>query len=121
MRSLRQVALQAGIGQPTLQRYMTGVTDELELRTLRALGLSARGLIGLVLLELLVLALVSGAIGIGLGYLVAAALLPDVAATLRGPDTMDCIAPAAGWQAFWKSAADAKRAGAAWLQDKVAS
>jgi putative ABC transport system permease protein len=53
-------------------------------RTLRALGLSARGLIGLVLLELLVLALVSGAIGIGLGYLVAAALLPDVAATLRG-------------------------------------
>ena len=54
------------------------------LRTLRALGLSARGLIGLVLLELLVLALVSGTIGIGLGYLVAAALLPDVAATLRG-------------------------------------
>jgi len=53
-------------------------------RTLRALGLSARGLIGLVLLELLVLALVSGALGIGLGYLVAAALLPDVAATLRG-------------------------------------
>lgn len=53
-------------------------------RTLRALGLSARGLIGIVLLELLVLALVSGAIGIGLGYLVAAALLPDVAATLRG-------------------------------------
>lgn len=38
MRSLRQVALQAGIGQPTLQRYMTGVTDELELRTLRAVG-----------------------------------------------------------------------------------
>jgi putative ABC transport system permease protein len=53
-------------------------------RTLRALGLSARGLIGIVLLELLVLSLVSGAIGIGLGYLVAAALLPDVAATLRG-------------------------------------
>ena len=53
-------------------------------RTLRALGLSARGLIGIVLLELLVLALVSGAIGIGLGYLVAAALLPDVAATLHG-------------------------------------
>ena len=53
-------------------------------RTLRALGLSARGLIGLVLMELLVLALVAGAIGIGLGYLVAAALLPDVAATLRG-------------------------------------
>ena len=54
------------------------------LRTLRALGLSARDLMGLVLLELLVLALAAGAIGIGLGYLVAAALLPDVAATLRG-------------------------------------
>ena len=37
------------------------------------------------------------------------------AATLRGPDTMDCIAPAADWQAFWQQAAAAKRAGAAWL------
>ena len=37
------------------------------------------------------------------------------AATLRGPDTMDCIAPAADWQAFWQQAATAKRAGAAWL------
>ncbi len=54
------------------------------LRTLRALGLSAREIMGLVLLELLVLALAAGMIGIGLGYLVAAALLPDVAATLRG-------------------------------------
>jgi phthalate 4,5-dioxygenase len=38
------------------------------------------------------------------------------AAALQGPDTMDCIAPAAEWQAFWQRAAAAKRAGAAWLQ-----
>ena len=38
----------------------------------------------LLLLELLLLALVAGVAGIALGYLVAAALLPDVAATLRG-------------------------------------
>ena len=38
------------------------------------------------------------------------------AAALHGPDTMDCIAPAATWQDFWQQAAAAKRAGAAWLQ-----
>ena len=38
------------------------------------------------------------------------------AAALQGPDTMDCIAPSSGWQAFWQDAAAAKRAGAAWLQ-----
>jgi putative ABC transport system permease protein len=53
-------------------------------RTLRALGLSLAMLTGLVLAELTVLALVGGAVGVGLGYGVAAALLPDVAATLRG-------------------------------------
>ena len=53
-------------------------------RTLRALGLSARMLIVLVVAELLVLALVAGLLGMALGYVVAAALLPDVAATLRG-------------------------------------
>jgi len=53
-------------------------------RTLRALGLPARKLIGLLIAELLVLALVAGAIGIVLGYAIAGALLPDVAATLRG-------------------------------------
>jgi putative ABC transport system permease protein len=53
-------------------------------RTLRAVGLSARGLAGLVMAELLVLALVAGLAGVALGYLVAAALLPDVAATLGG-------------------------------------
>lgn len=53
-------------------------------RTLRACGISARALTGLVLVEILVLALVAGGIGVALGYLVAAALLPDVAATLTG-------------------------------------
>jgi hypothetical protein len=47
-------------------------------------------------------------------------LTAEQAAALRGPDTMDCIAPADRWQAFWKDAASTKRAGAAWLQDKVA-
>ena len=53
-------------------------------RTLRALGMPLRGLIWLMALELLGFALLAGAIGVGLGYLIAAALLPDVAATLRG-------------------------------------
>ena len=42
------------------------------------------------------------------------------AAALRGPDTMDCIAPAADWQAFWQQAAAAKRAGALWLDATAA-
>ncbi len=54
------------------------------MRTLRALGVPARTLAALVLAELLGLALVSGLIGIALGYALAAALLPDVAATLGG-------------------------------------
>jgi phthalate 4,5-dioxygenase oxygenase subunit len=37
------------------------------------------------------------------------------AAALSGPDTMDCIAPADRWDTFWREAAQAKRAGAAWL------
>lgn len=53
-------------------------------RTLRALGAPLRRLIALMVVELAVLALVAGVIGVALGYAVAAALLPDVAATLRG-------------------------------------
>jgi putative ABC transport system permease protein len=53
-------------------------------RTLRALGLPAHALIGLLLGELLMFALLAGLLGVGLGYVIAAALLPDVAATLRG-------------------------------------
>jgi len=53
-------------------------------RTLRALGMPLRLLIGLMAAELLVLALIAGGIGVALGYVIAAALLPDVAATLSG-------------------------------------
>lgn len=53
-------------------------------RNLRALGLPLRRLVALVVLELGALALLAGVLGLGLGYGVAAALIPDVAATLRG-------------------------------------
>ncbi len=53
-------------------------------RTLRALGMPLRRLVGLMVAELFLLALLAGGLGVVLGYLVAAALLPDVAATLRG-------------------------------------
>jgi len=54
------------------------------IRTLRALGLPLR-LVGVLLLaELVMLALVAGLVGLVLGYVVAGALLPEVAATLRG-------------------------------------
>ena len=44
------------------------------------------------------------------------ALSADAAARCTGPDTIDCIAPASGWEAFWTRAAAAKRAAAPWLQ-----
>lgn len=53
-------------------------------RTLRALGVPLRRLIVLMVLELVVLATLAGALGIALGYFIAALLLPDVAATIRG-------------------------------------
>ncbi|MER9004404.1 ABC transporter permease [Mesorhizobium sp. M0862] len=53
-------------------------------RTLRALGVPLAHLILLMALELVVLATLAGALGTALGYLIAALLLPDVAATLRG-------------------------------------
>jgi putative ABC transport system permease protein len=54
------------------------------LRTLRACGVSARQLNTVLVLELVFFALVAGLIGMVGGYLIAAALLPDVAASLRG-------------------------------------
>jgi hypothetical protein len=36
------------------------------------------------------------------------------AAALQGPPTIDCIAPAQGWQDFWQQAARARRASAPW-------
>ncbi len=53
-------------------------------RSLRAMGAPLRAIMGLMLAELMVLAALAGAIGVGLGYIVAAALLPDVAVSLRG-------------------------------------
>ena len=54
------------------------------LRTLRACGVSARMLNMVLVVELISLALVAGLVGLVCGYLIAAALLPDVAASLRG-------------------------------------
>jgi phenylpropionate dioxygenase-like ring-hydroxylating dioxygenase large terminal subunit len=45
----------------------------------------------------------------------------EAAAALRGPDTIDCIAPAAAWQAHWQQAAAAKRAAASWMQPVMAA
>jgi len=54
------------------------------LRTLRACGVSARMLNTVLLVELVSLALIAGLMGLVCGYLIAASLLPDVAASLRG-------------------------------------
>ena len=54
------------------------------LRNLRACGVSARGLIVSLIIELSVLALLGGIAGVISGYWLASALLPDVAASLRG-------------------------------------
>ncbi|WP_438755014.1 ABC transporter permease [Pararhizobium sp. O133] len=53
-------------------------------RTLRSLGVSLRSLTAMLVVETIVYAFLSGIIGVVLGYFVASALLPGVAATLRG-------------------------------------
>jgi len=54
------------------------------LRTLRACGVSARQLNIVLIIELVSIALMAGIIGLVGGYVIAASLLPDVAASLRG-------------------------------------
>ena len=54
------------------------------LRNLRACGVSLRGLLAALVLELCILALLGGVAGLASGYALAAWLLPDVAASLRG-------------------------------------
>ncbi|MDQ8731844.1 FtsX-like permease family protein [Bradyrhizobium sp. LHD-71] len=54
------------------------------LRTLRACGVSPRGLLAALVVELVLLALVAGLGGVVSGFFLASALLPDVAASLRG-------------------------------------
>ena len=54
------------------------------IRTIRALGVPLRTLVALIVCEMLTLAAIGAVIGIVLGYVMAALLLPDVAATLHG-------------------------------------
>ncbi len=54
------------------------------IRTLRALGVSMRRLVWMILAELTLFAIIGGTLGLVLGFFLAGALLPDVAATLRG-------------------------------------
>ncbi|MFU8881570.1 MAG: FtsX-like permease family protein [Rhodobacterales bacterium] len=72
-------------------------------RTLRALGVPLRRLIVLMAVELAVLALVAGGIGVALGYVIAAGLLPDVAATLRGLYGADVSGQLTLQPAWWLS------------------
>ena len=53
-------------------------------RTLRACGVSSRGLTLMLLIELMAFALIAGAIGVAIGYVIAARLLPNIAGSLRG-------------------------------------
>ncbi|MEO0675595.1 MAG: FtsX-like permease family protein, partial [Pseudomonadota bacterium] len=54
------------------------------MRTLRATGVSANALSGVLLAEMMVIAVIAGFIGVILGYVIAAALLPNISLTLRG-------------------------------------
>lgn len=53
-------------------------------RTLRCLGVSLRGLTFMLVIEIMVLAFISGVLGVVIGYVMASMLLPGVVATLRG-------------------------------------
>ncbi|MBK0400687.1 ABC transporter permease [Limibaculum sp. M0105] len=81
-------------------------------RTLRACGVSALGLTGALLAELMVLAAAAGLAGVAAGWLIAQALLPDVAATLRGlygAEVSSVLALGPGW---WLSGLGISLAGA---------
>lgn len=65
----------------------TGLTFEQRrgtFRTLRSLGVSHFALTAMLVIELTGIALISGFLGVMLGYLIASALMPGVAATLQG-------------------------------------
>lgn len=48
-------------------------------------------------------------------------VLDDAAARrLRGPDTVDGVGPTQGWEAYWKTLADRRRANAPWAHDRAA-
>ena len=82
------------------------------IRTLRASGVSLKVLMAVAVGEVILLALAAGAIGMVCGYLIAAALLPDVAASLRGiygADVGRSLALEPGW---WVSGLGMALAGA---------
>lgn len=54
------------------------------IRTMRSLGVPLRTLVWIITAEMLMLAMIGAGLGILFGYLIAAVLLPDVAATVRG-------------------------------------
>jgi putative ABC transport system permease protein len=72
-------------------------------RTLRALGVPTRKLITVLGAEVLALALIAGALGVALGYVIAASLLPNVAATLRGLYGAEVAGTVALRPAWWLS------------------
>ncbi|WP_288431242.1 ABC transporter permease [uncultured Agrobacterium sp.] len=53
-------------------------------RTIRGLGVSLRALTAMLVIEIMLLALLSGLLGVVIGYFLASSLLPGVSATLRG-------------------------------------
>ena len=70
------------------------------IRTLRAVGVSSRALIAAMAFELLALALFAGGAGVALGYVIARALLPNVAAnldSLYGAQLPERLTLDAGW------------------------
>ncbi|MEP2639398.1 ABC transporter permease [Roseobacter sp.] len=82
-------------------------------RTLRALGVPLRHLMLLLTVELGVFAVLAGSIGVVLGYVIAAALLPDVAATLRGLYGADITGQLQVRPAWWLSGLGMALAGTA--------
>ena len=70
------------------------------IRTLRAVGVSSRALIAAMAFELFALALFAGGAGVALGYVIARALLPNVAASLDslyGAQLPERLTLDAGW------------------------
>jgi putative ABC transport system permease protein len=83
------------------------------MRTLRACGTPSATLAGALAVELLGIALVAGLAGLAAGYGIAAALLPDVAATLRGlygAEAPGALSLSLGW---WAAGLGMTLAGAA--------
>jgi len=71
-------------------------------RTMRAVGVSVRTLIASMLVELVILATISGAAGLFCGYLIASTLLPDVSASLEdlyGAQLGGRLSPGFSWWA----------------------